>query len=304
MMVQVFVATLFLTFSGSVDRPQTKDVIRRFLALPAHKKAEVLARWRLIRGMPKERRRKLIERLRRWLREPPSRRRALLLRWRRWRALRRRLMQQLPHQKRVALLRLPPWQRNAELAKIFTNHLLKVYRPLLHLFGKEQRKRLAALPKRRFLFEMRRLLRRHLRLACRMALRSLPPRMREELAKKKMRPIGLLAMRLPRHEKALRVLKKGRLLALLKQAPPTLRLVETELAWQRIKRRAAEHLSSYIATLPLQKRSAVVKRLLEDGKPVDGIPAELRDLALLPCDARREILLSVKPGVAPPSNPR
>ncbi|RKY13257.1 MAG: hypothetical protein DRP82_05640, partial [Planctomycetota bacterium] len=127
---------------------------------------------------------------------------------------------------------------------------------------------------------------------------------REELAKKKVRPIGLLAMRLPRHEKALRVLKKERLLALLKQAPRTLRLVETALAGQRGKRRTAAHLSSYTATLPLQKRSAALRMLLEEGKPVDGLPAEVRDLALLPCDARREILLSVKPGVAPPSNPR
>ncbi|RKY18340.1 MAG: hypothetical protein DRP63_02250 [Planctomycetota bacterium] len=303
-MVRAFVATLFVALLGVADTSQTRDVIRRFLALPARKKAEVLAKWRLIKGMPKERRRRLIERLRRWLRERRCRRRALLVRWRRWRALRRRLLQQLPYQKRVALLRLPPWQRNAELAKIFNNHLLKVYRPLVYLFRKEQRKRLAALPRRRFLFEMRRLLRRHLSLACGMAQRSLPPRMREELERKKVRGIRLLAMRLPRHEKALGVLKKGRLLALLKHAPTTVRLVETELAWQRIKRGTAEHLSSYIATLPLQKRSAVVKRLLEEGKGVDGLPAELRDVALLPYEARREILLFIKRAPAPPRSPR
>jgi len=302
-MVGAVVATLFLTVCGAVDTSRMKDVIRRFVALPAHKKAEVLARWRLIKGMPKGRRRKLIERLRRWLKEPRCRRRALLLRWRRWRALRRRLMQQLPYKKRAALLRLPRWQRNAELAKILNHRLLRVYKPLVYLFGEEQRKRLLSLRQERFLFEMRRLFKKRLSLACRMALRGSPSSLGERVKRGKMRPITVLAMRLPRHEKVLKILKKERLLGLLKRVPRAARLVEMELAWQRIKRSAAERLSSYMATLPLQKRSLVLTRLLESGEPVENMPKELRSVANLPYGARREILLSIKP-LAPPRNPR
>ncbi|RKY14863.1 MAG: hypothetical protein DRP63_07820, partial [Planctomycetota bacterium] len=169
-MLGVVVTALFLVGSGKVaDSSYRRDVIRRFLALPASKKVEILARWRLLKWMPKDRRRKLIERLRRWLEKPRWQRKALLLRWRRWRALRRSLLRQLPYKKRVALLRLPPWQRNAELAKIFNHHLLQVYKPLVYLFGEEQKRRFLSLRRERFLFEMRRLLKRRLILACRMA---------------------------------------------------------------------------------------------------------------------------------------
>ena len=304
-MVGVAVAVLFLVVSGKVDNSSYReDVIRRFLALPAHKKAEILARWRLLKGIPKEKRHKLIERLRRWLKEPRWRRRALLLRWRRWRALQRSLMRQLPYKKRVALLRLPPWQRNAELAKIFNRHLLQVYKPLVYLFGEEQKKRLLSLPQERFLFEMRRLLKRRFSLACHMALRSLPLPLRKRVKRGEMRPITVLAMRLPRHEKVLKTLRKEQTLGLLKRAPRIARLVETELAWQRIKHSAAEHLSSYLATLPPQKRSLLLKALLENGQPVEDMPKELRTVAILPDEARREILLSLKPPLAPPRGPR
>ena len=299
MRVFVVLAMACVCFSGfgAGDRA---EALRRFLSLSPRKRAEVLAKWRLIKELPQKKRQEVLKRLKRWAKLPERRRRMLLRRWRKWRIVRLRLMESLPPERRLALLRLPPWKRNAELVRIFNRHMLGVYRRLLGFLSEEQRNRLLSLPQEEFLAAMRRLLEERKRVAFEAAIRNLPLPLKGRIRAGEVAAKVVLAERYARHERVFRALGEEKVVRVLRRAPKMVRLVEMELAWQRFARRTANH----IMGLPVPKRRRVL-RMLQEGVADEKMPNWANLLVKLPDEARGEVLMLLERApLAPPPGPR
>jgi len=276
------------------------EALRRFLSLPPRKRAEVLAKWRLIKQLPQKKQQEVLKRLKRWAKLPGKRRRMLLRRWRKWRIMRLRLMESLPPDRRLALLRLPPWKRNAELVRIFNRHMLGVYRRLLRLLSEEQRKRLLSLPQEEFLSAMRRLLEERRRVAFEAVIRNLPLPLKHRIRAGEIAAKVVLAERYVRHERAFRALGEEKVVEALKRAPAMVRFVEMELAWQRFARRTAKH----IMGLPVPRRRRLLQ-MLQEGVADEKMPNWANALVKLPDKARGEVLMLLERApLAPPPGPR
>lgn len=295
--------TLFGFCSGMVAGDRS-DTLRRFLNLPRRRRAEILAFWRSLKRMPKKKRQWVIERLRRWLKLSERKRKMLLRRWRRWNSLRRRLMEGLPPDRRIHLLRLPPWKRDIELIQIFNRHMLGVYKRIMALLNDKEKERLLSLPQGRFLAEMRRLLERRRELALKAVLKNLPPLLRRRVEGGKVPLRVVLENRAARHKSVFALLRQRHILKALEHAPRMVRFVELELAWQRWVRKATMRLREQMMSLPLPRRHRFLSHLREGLLPEKASPM-VRKIVSLPKEAREEVVMFVEGApLAPPPCPR